>query len=781
MWAQTTYKLTQVTSVEADSRYVLVQDGHALTTVSSKAIQSTDTYSTTGLTGSESYIWTLSGGTNGFYMEMSDGNYLGNSSKKTDMTSQTSKSTVWEFAVQTNGTFKISNPNNSDRFIGNNGSNAYKAYATGGEDAYPWEFNVYKLEEEGDVSPLASIAISGTYPTTFRVGDAFSHEGMIVTATYEDATTNDVTASATFSGYDMSTTGSQTVTVSYTEGEVTKTATYAITVEAIPTHTATFSVDGQTTTEDFEEGADIEFPDVNNPEGYTFMGWTTNEIATPQENAPTIVTGATMGEANVTFYAVFAKETESIADITKTYGFETESDTDWTIDGPVRTEGEGNTGSYAGKISTNNTYVTFNNKVKVKEFSFAFKRTSNNTNYNVIIETSTDNSEWTAAETYAMSDFSNGSYTTKTKSFDGNTELFVRFHCNNTTAIRYVDDVTITYSAATTTYSGYCTTIPTPTITVENATVSVDAAEHEGTMAISIENMTITSTEDLGIQFYDAEGAELSSNNEPDWIEVLVAAQDPNVGEGYVVSYYMVENDGAERTAYCKVFAMGGDDFVYSNLITITQEAAPTATITISSNCTDGTLCYGTYSNDMAFIVPADLDVYEVNAEGGELLKEKYSTGDIVPAHTGVLVAALEGGNYPITLSYAAGTSKLVNDNMLRAAGNSGITASAMAENDPDCLYYRLTMHNGTTIGFWWGAEDGAAFASGANKAYLAVPETQAKNMGFEFGQDGDATEIILNALSEKNDAPAYNMQGQRVADGYKGIVIKNGKKFMVK
>ena len=69
-------------------------------------------------------------------------------------------------------------------------------------------------------SPLASIALSGTYPTAFTEGSAFSHEGMTVTATYEDASSKDVTSSATFSGYDMSTLGSQTVTVSYTENEV---------------------------------------------------------------------------------------------------------------------------------------------------------------------------------------------------------------------------------------------------------------------------------------------------------------------------------------------------------------------------------------------------------------------------------------------------------------------------------------------------------------------------------------------------------------------------------
>lgn len=80
-------------------------------------------------------------------------------------------------------------------------------------------------------SPLASIAVSN-HPTNFYVGDEFSHEGALVTATYEDNSTKDVTSSATFSTPDMTTAGTKTVTVTYTEGEVTKTATYNITVNA---------------------------------------------------------------------------------------------------------------------------------------------------------------------------------------------------------------------------------------------------------------------------------------------------------------------------------------------------------------------------------------------------------------------------------------------------------------------------------------------------------------------------------------------------------------------
>ena len=77
---------------------------------------------------------------------------------------------------------------------------------------------------------LSSISISG-YTTSFTVGDTFSFGGT-VTATYSDSSTADVTNSATFSGYNMSTTGEQTVTVSYTYGSITKTATYSITVSS---------------------------------------------------------------------------------------------------------------------------------------------------------------------------------------------------------------------------------------------------------------------------------------------------------------------------------------------------------------------------------------------------------------------------------------------------------------------------------------------------------------------------------------------------------------------
>lgn len=281
-------------------------------------------------------------------------------------------------------------------------------------------------------------------------------------------------------------------------GSYGKTQTDIWLIEAdIPSHTASFSINGvidDANNVDVEEGAAITFPsDPSDVNGKSFVGWTTATINGYQATVPTtLVTKDVMGTSDITYYAVFASKTVSTGDVVKSYGFETATDEDWTIDGPVRDEAKHNTGSYAGKINTNNTYVTFNSKVKVKEFSFAFTRTSANNNYNVYIETSSDNTSWTTAETYAMSTFnSDGTFTTKTKTFDGNTELYVRFHCNNTTAVRYVDDVTITYSGENITYTDYCTTvIPGPSDPVDNGDETI--------------TLTTTANMDGWRTFYDA-------------------------------------------------------------------------------------------------------------------------------------------------------------------------------------------------------------------------------------------------------------------------------------
>lgn len=112
----------------------------------------------------------------------------------------------------------------------------------------------------------------------------------------------------------------QTITVNqaadatYAAGSVTFTVTISDSTP-IPTHTVTYSVNGSTTTEDFEEGATITFP--ANPSdiyGKTFVGWTAAAINGTTNTAPTFVTSATMGDSDVTYYAVFATVTGTSSD-----------------------------------------------------------------------------------------------------------------------------------------------------------------------------------------------------------------------------------------------------------------------------------------------------------------------------------------------------------------------------------------------------------------------------------------------------------------------------------
>ena len=68
--------------------------------------------------------------------------------------------------------------------------------------------------------------------TIFNVGDSFDYEGLSVTANYSDGT-DDIVTDYTVSTPDMSSVGTKTVTVTYSESEVEVNKTYEITVSAV--------------------------------------------------------------------------------------------------------------------------------------------------------------------------------------------------------------------------------------------------------------------------------------------------------------------------------------------------------------------------------------------------------------------------------------------------------------------------------------------------------------------------------------------------------------------
>ena len=159
-------------------------------------------------------------GTNNGYL------YAASSSKNYLRTETTlSANSSWTVTIASTGvaTIKATGTNTNNWLRYNSSSSIFSCYSSGQGDVC-----IYK-KEVSSTKTLSSISVSNEQ-TNYTVGDEFVKP--TVTATYSDATTADVTSSATFSGYNMSSVGEQTVTVSYTEGSTTKTATYNITVSA---------------------------------------------------------------------------------------------------------------------------------------------------------------------------------------------------------------------------------------------------------------------------------------------------------------------------------------------------------------------------------------------------------------------------------------------------------------------------------------------------------------------------------------------------------------------
>ena len=87
---------------------------------------------------------------------------------------------------------------------------------------------IYNGESVGPEKNLVGLAVSGT-PADLWQGYQFTREGITVTATWDDQSTEDVTERCQYSGYDMDVTGEQTVTVTYKE----LSATYDVNVLTI--------------------------------------------------------------------------------------------------------------------------------------------------------------------------------------------------------------------------------------------------------------------------------------------------------------------------------------------------------------------------------------------------------------------------------------------------------------------------------------------------------------------------------------------------------------------
>lgn len=446
-------------------------------------------------------------------------------------------------------------------------------------------------------------------------------------------------------------------------------------------HTATFYVNGtQISPVEIETGSAIDFPEVSDIDGMTFLGWTDNEISGTQASA-NYVTEATMGDGDVTYYAVFA-------------------------------------------LLVPGTSTTYTDELT----------------HDLIGVTGTSYSNWSG-----ITDNSGAVYAGN--SAGGNTAIQLRSNSNS--------------GIVTTTSGGKL-----KKVTVEwNGNTANDR-----TLDIYGKNTAYSSAEDL-------------YNNTSQGTSIGSIAKNGTTYELSVNGDYeyvgLRSHSGAMYLDKITIEWETGTPDTYSDYCTTIPAML---TVTIAEACTDGSKYYGTYSSSSAFKVPANVTVSEIGIDAeGKMVVSNYDSGDIVPANTGVMVSATTFGEHKLIISSEEGTSVPGAENRLRPTGDNGLTATEMnSAVSETCKFYRLTMHNSTTIGFWWGADGGQSFDIAANKAYLAVPASVAgARNGFAFGDD--ATGISNVNVNENVNGSVFDLQGRKVNKPGKGLYIVNGKKVVIK
>ena len=269
-------------------------------------------------------IWTVEeGNTSGqfsfnngtYYLNLgANENYLSYSATKT-ATSSWTVSTSDERAVVTNANY------DSRKIMWNKNNTRFASYSKNhGNNSGQYYYHIVFYKKSGGISysdyttscaaapkpaELVSIAANAEGKNAFTEGDEFVKA--TITATYDDETTKDVTSLATFTGYDMNTTGTQTVTVTY-EGQTT---TYQITVNAKTPATLILSKNGveEALEGEHKVGDVVTLPSITSDCVKQFVGWSADDnCATAPEYAP----GAdfTLTAEEHTLYAVYATAAE---------------------------------------------------------------------------------------------------------------------------------------------------------------------------------------------------------------------------------------------------------------------------------------------------------------------------------------------------------------------------------------------------------------------------------------------------------------------------------------
>ena len=612
-----------------------------------------------------------------------------------------------------------------------------------------------------------------------------------------------------------------------------------VTTTQVSQHTITFNAGSgscNTASVTEYEGTSITLPTANPPAtcatlGWTFAGWATSSVS-ETTTAPTLLNGSyTMGGSDATLYAVYT--------LIEGSDFDNTAGGDFLIYAAVTSDSKTVTNFYASGTGSKISTVTDSDDATVYTFEklegqnygehdYAIKCTINNTTSYITYSGSSTNLG-TADDPYiwtiSSGEIAGSWHLLASTTANANTVrglIFQNYSTNNNTttythqfgayAVGNVDgddyyDVEIGGGSTTTYNSNPACTLPTATITVDPTSVEVDAAgTDDGTLALSYEYLSISAANDFAVQFYDENEDEL--NVAPDWI---TAAVEDVQQSGYKVSYIVDENeDNSARTAYFKVFAMGNEDYVYSDLITITQAAAPqqyTLTVTLAEHVSAIYVFNAANQNDPLIAEGAAGNVQVL--EGTEILvspdvAEGYVLQSLLVGGTDVTSQMTEGsytftmtGNVTITAIAEANpylTATLSSSNM-QTMTNAGSGYGSLKYTTVNNFYWETTGYQTSSNNVVYGMiqlkkRDGnnyinlPEFPGKIESITLAVTAASANTsngtactatLAFQAGNTSSENVIVSNGNSSGTNEITLDLSNKFYSTGYITVTSSTG------
>lgn len=747
----------------------------------------------------------------------------------------------------------------------------------------------------GPKSPLASITVKGA-TTEFMVNSEFVFDGKVI-ATYEDGSTNDVTNKAEFTDYNLSTAGNQVVTVSYTEGEVTKTTTYNITVSEVAVENITIDPSEAT----LLVGNTRTLTAVFEPENATHKNvtWSSSDesVATVADG---VVTAVAAGTAVITVSSAAAdgisatctvtvvdelNETTATGNLNNSdsgvfAGVEGFTGGGHTVSGTLITDAGNVAVTYAG---TTNTYLCDSHiRMYSSGSTLKFTAPSGFDLTKIVLTISAGNADniyadegtytktedkvatWTGAETDVT--FKGQMTTTRLAiaevtlekaapkpplasiAVDGATTDFIvnsEFVFGGTVTATYEDQTTKDVTAKATFSKPDMTTAGTQEVTVsytedevtKTATYSITVREPE-----TVTFRKVSSTDELVAgkryvlvnedkqkvigEYYNLHFEVKDATISDERVELEEGAANfltlggtegawtfaTSIETGQYVALTTDANyleSGSSATAesaqWTITFDENGNALIKSNKFEgryinynssqprfacyKSSDTNPYGTqqmiqLYVEADEVDVTISqvgYATlYYSDRALKLPAGVTAKTYTVAGGKLAESKtYDAGKVIPAGEAVVLKGA-AGDYKFMVTTTSDEPD---------AGSMLKGTDEAVETEGGNFYYALQAKkkDGTGgPGFYWMNSTGAAFTNGAHKAYMALDKKFADAQEVGGAKSFYLFEEATGIRSAWTDGEAgseqrFNLSGQRVGNGYKGIVIVNGKKFMKK